>query len=64
MVIEYPNVKLLWHNSKRGFCGLLEDIPDITKKKYGYNLEPGQEVYMGGIIRTATSTATMSQSKK
>ena len=48
MVIEYPNVKLLWHNSKRGFCGLLEDIPDITKKKYGYNLEPGQEVYMVG----------------
>ena len=48
MVIEYPNVKLLWHNSKRGFCGLLEDIPDITKKRYGYNLEPGQEVYMVG----------------
>ena len=56
MIIEYPNVKLLWHNSKRGFCGLLEDIPDITKKRYGYNLEPGQEVYMVGynLERSAT----------
>ena len=45
MVIEYPNVIFRWHNSKKGICGIEDYITDIYKRKYGYNLEAGQEVY-------------------
>ena len=48
MIIEYPNVKLTWFDSKHGLCGLVADVTDVKAKRYGYNLESGQKVYMVG----------------
>ena len=54
MTITYPHLQVLWKNPNRGMCGLLENLPDIEKQKYGYRLEPGQRVcFIGFIVKGA-----------
>ncbi len=51
MIITVPNLRLFWHNPKKGLCGQLENLPEIDSKKYGYNLLGGQTVYFIGYVK-------------
>ena len=57
MVITYPNLQLCWHNPDEGICGQLENLPEIEKKKYGFNLLGGQKVYFIGYIMSGAPYA-------
>lgn len=45
MLISYPTFMMYWHNGKKGICGILDYVSDVSKAKYGYNIEGGQRIY-------------------
>ena len=63
MVITYPNLQLCWHNPDKGICGQLENLPEIEKKKYGFNLLGGQKVYFIGYDIDRRNVVMLSQQR-
>ena len=41
MIISSKNLKLYFNNGNGG----IENLPEIEKSQYGYDLQPGQKIY-------------------